>query len=171
MSELSLAQRGRGCHGYPGTLLTWLTAFIRRNVEAMTETQADRHTLPDITGHWINGKTSAATEASIQVVSPATGAVVVLATAVPELTAQAAPTPIPSAAMATETLSLLTFMTCPSQLSQCGEFPPGRRLLSRRRHVRRLGRIVPDGIAIRPISGLHYSDNLRAWRCGDEWNS
>jgi aldehyde dehydrogenase (NAD+) len=42
----------------------------------MTETQADRHTFPDITGHWINGKTSATTEAAMNVVSPATGAVV-----------------------------------------------------------------------------------------------
>jgi aldehyde dehydrogenase (NAD+) len=56
--------------------LTWLAAFTRRNVEGMTETRADRHTLPDITGHWINGKTSAAAEASMNVISPATGAVV-----------------------------------------------------------------------------------------------
>ncbi len=85
MSGLSLAQRGWGCHGYPGTLLTWLTAFTRRSVEAMTETQSDRHTLPDISGHWINGKTSAAAEASMNVVSPATGAVVA---AIPSGTAE-----------------------------------------------------------------------------------
>jgi aldehyde dehydrogenase (NAD+) len=85
MSGLSLAQRGRGCHGYQGTHLTWLNAFTWSNVDAMTDTQADRHTLPDITGHWINGKTSAATEAAMHVVSPATGAVVA---SVPSGTAQ-----------------------------------------------------------------------------------
>jgi aldehyde dehydrogenase (NAD+) len=61
--------------------LTWLNAFAWRNVEAMTDTQAtwtqaSRHTLPDITGHWIDGKTSAATGATMTVVSPATGAVI-----------------------------------------------------------------------------------------------
>ena len=56
--------------------MTWLAVFTWRNVEGMTETRADRHTLPDITGHWINGKTSAAAEASMNVISPATGAVV-----------------------------------------------------------------------------------------------
>jgi aldehyde dehydrogenase (NAD+) len=85
MSRLSLARWGSGCRGYPGTLLTWLTAFTRRNVEAMTETQAGRHTLPDITGHWINGRTRAAAEASMNVVSPATGAVVA---AIPSGTAE-----------------------------------------------------------------------------------
>ena len=65
--------------------MTWLPAFTRCNVEAMTETQSDRHTLPDITGHWINGKASAATEESIKVVSPATGAVVA---AIPSGTAE-----------------------------------------------------------------------------------